>query len=147
MYKRGVATPEAPRFWAKVNKTDTCWLWTGDLHKDGYGNFWPDNRRDVRRRSVRAHRWAYEHLVGAIPDGLQIDHLCRVRNCVNPDHLEAVTFAENVARGARASQTHCKNGHPFDAANTYWRKGGGRGCRTCNSENVRRYKQRQLAAA
>ena len=78
------ATPEE-RFWAKVDKTDDCWLWTANRTNAGYGHFWLD------RRMVLAHRFAYELLIGPIPDGLTLDHLCRVRACVNPAHLEAVT--------------------------------------------------------
>ena len=80
------------RFWTKVDKTETCWLWTPPLDDSGYGKF------SVSGKKVGAHRWAYEEINGAIPDGLQIDHLCRVRNCVRPDHLEAVTHLENVRR-------------------------------------------------
>ena len=80
------------RFWFKVNKTDTCWLWTGALRGDGYGKF------HVKRKWVYAHRFAYELLVGPIPDGLELDHLCRIRNCVRPSHLEPVTHQENMQR-------------------------------------------------
>lgn len=84
------------RFDAYTEKTDTCWLWTGALTYDGYGMFRHDNR------IMGAHRWAYEIAVGPIPRGLQIDHLCRVRNCVRPDHLEPVTNAENTRRAYAA---------------------------------------------
>lgn len=80
------------RFETFVEKTDTCWLWCGSLTYDGYGIFREDNRR------TGAHRFAYEWHVGAIPDGLHLDHLCRVRNCVNPEHLEPVTPQENDRR-------------------------------------------------
>ena len=79
------------RFFAKVEIGD-CWLWVGLLDEDGYGrhaHFWQVHR---------AHRWLYEYLVGPVPDGLQLDHLCRVRHCVNPDHLEPVTGAGNLRR-------------------------------------------------
>ncbi len=84
---------EAERFWAKVEKTDGCWLWTGAENGRGYGTFWSEGM------VVRAHRWAYGHLAGPIPDGLDLDHLCRVKSCVNPDHLEPVTHRVNVRRG------------------------------------------------
>ena len=82
--------PTEVRFWRFVAKTDTCWLWTGAT-ASGYGLFWDE-------RQVRAHRWAYESEVGPIPEGLQLDHLCRVPLCVRPDHLEPVTGAENMRR-------------------------------------------------
>lgn len=122
------------RFWPHVvTKGDGCWEWTGSIcPSTGYG------RLLVRGRRFMAHRYAYELLVGEIPDGLQIDHLCRVRTCVNPDHLEPVTLGENVLRGAgitaqNARKTHCKRGHPFDDENTYWppHRPGTRWCREC----------------
>jgi len=84
--------PVLDRFEKFINKTDTCWLWLGHKAGNGYGTF----KMDYRKRL--AHRLAYEFYVGAIPKGLVIDHLCRVRHCVNPDHLEAVTHAENLLR-------------------------------------------------
>lgn len=119
------------RFWAKVKKTDTCWLWTGSCTA-GYGQFGIGGRK-----KMRVHRYAYELLVGPIPEGLVLDHLCRVRNCVNPDHLEPVTDRENRARGVfpfgkpRPPKTHCKRGHPLDDKNTYVHPNGSRKCRTC----------------
>lgn len=107
-------TATSERFWAKVEKTETCWLWTAAIVK-GYGRFF-----DEDLRPVGAHRWAYQTCVGPIPDGLTLDHLCRVRNCVNPDHLEPVTQRENMAR--IPLKTHCPHGHAFTAANTYVRR-------------------------
>lgn len=83
------------RFMEKVqeeNAADPCWLWTGALNSRGYGHF------GVGSRVVRAHRWAYEHFVGPIPEGLTVDHLCEQKRCVNPEHMEAVTPEENHAR-------------------------------------------------
>lgn len=108
-----------------------CWLWTGTIGAGGYGR-WP------HRNNLTAHRVSYELHRGPIPAGLQIDHLCRVRHCVNPDHLEAVTQAQNARRGAYATKTHCKNGHPYDAENTYIKKDGSRGCRACGREAYER---------
>ena len=137
---RSMAATE--RFAARVNKTETCWLWTGTITSLGYGQFMVDGR------TVSTHRWSYEHHVGPIPSGLVIDHLCRVRNCVNPEHLEPVTNAENVLRGAglaptNAAKTHCDHGHPFDAANTYIPPAGFRQCRECNRAATRRRRARR----
>ena len=88
--------PAGERFMRHVRKTASCWLWTGTKQKNGYGSF------GFKGRTVRAHRWSYEFHVGQIPDGLHIDHLCRVRNCVNPEHLEPVTHAENMRRAREA---------------------------------------------
>jgi len=118
------------RFWEKVRKSDGCWEWIAYTNPDGYGHFRVDGR------IVRAHRWAYEHLVGPIPSGLDLDHRCRVRHCVNPAHLEPVTRKENILRGAgrgaqHARQTTCKNGHPLVVAGTRRR------CPTCLAEQNR----------
>lgn len=143
-YKRWQRTGELGRyrgdgtasFWRKVDKTPTCWLWTGTSADGRYGRF------HLLGRNYQAHRWAYEQLVGPIPEGLQLDHLCRVTLCVNPDHLEPVTGRVNTLRGntiqaANAAKTHCKHGHPFDEANTYIRASdNGRICRTCQRERM-----------
>ena len=130
--------PLETRFWAKVNKSTSCWLWTGATSADGYGHI------KVEGRTIKAHRISYEWAVGPIPDGLDIDHLCRVRNCVNPEHLEPVTRKVNTRRGEgwagqHARKTHCINGHEFNEANTYTYKGG-RFCRRCNADAVARRK-------
>lgn len=93
----GYRRTDADRFWAKVTKTDGCWIWTGAKMKDGYGNF-----RDADMRNVRAHCWAYAHEVGPIPEGFEVDHTCRNIVCVRPTHLEAVTGAENQRRATEA---------------------------------------------
>ncbi|WP_084779743.1 HNH endonuclease signature motif containing protein [Planobispora rosea] len=123
------------RFWAFVDASGDCWEWTGGRQSRGYGHF--SVTRDVRHL---AHRFAYEDLVGPIPEGFQIDHLCRNVLCVNPDHLEAVTQQENIARSnglgvVNAAKTHCPYGHPYDEANTYWR-GKKRTCRECRRKQL-----------
>lgn len=133
----------ADRFWAKVDASGDCWLWLGSVHRTGYGSFWsPDEQR-----VVGAHRFAYELLVGPIPEGLQIDHLCRVRRCVNPDHLEPVTERVNILRGASPSaqaarRVLCKAGHPLDDREVTRLQAGRRLCRPCNREAVARYRRR-----
>ncbi len=134
------------RFWSKVDKSGECWEWTASKMSAGYGQFSLDGRLWL------AHRVAYELLVGEIPEGLQIDHLCRNRACVNPDHLEAVTQQTNTLRGeapsaANARKTHCDSGHPFDEANTYIKPDGARDCRVCHRERVRRHRARRQAAS
>ena len=107
------------RFWAKVHKTPTCWLWTAYTNIGGYGQLYQGPQSPI----AVAHRFAYELLRGNIPEGLTLDHLCRVRNCVNPDHLEPVTLAENTLRGigptaTNARKEQCKRGHPLSAYNS-----------------------------
>lgn len=105
-----------------------CWVWQGYRTAHGYGRIGADY----------AHRLTYELVVGPIPDGLQLDHLCRNRGCCNPAHLEPVTMAENIRRGyGHGSETHCPQGHPYDEANTYRPKRGGRMCRTCKRNRDR----------
>lgn len=124
------------RFWSCVDKAgpNGCWLWTGTTHAAAP---WDYGRFTVRHGSeVPAHRFAWELLRGPIPEGLVIDHLCRVSRCVNPDHLEPVTQRENLLRGTgpsarHAATTHCPQGHPYDAENTYRDRRGGRHCRIC----------------
>jgi hypothetical protein len=129
-------TPIEDRFWAKVEITGFCWNWTAGTTR-GYGVISLGGRHGEK---VYAHRWSYQHLVGAIPEGMAIDHLCRNILCVNPDHLEPVPNSENVRRGAvsRNKAGVCKYGHPLD----YQRPDGhGRNCTTCNTErNGARYK-------
>lgn len=112
---------------------DSCWEWIGYISPHGYGMF--GVHRGGKWQKIGAHRISYELYVGPIPDGLQIDHLCRNRKCVNPKHIEAVTKRENLVRGltvaARAKNTHCIRGHAFDGLNTRIRTNGTRSCRAC----------------
>lgn len=127
------------RFWPKVDKSGDCWLWTASK-RNGYGQLglWKEGRVEY------AHRIAYELLVGPIPDGLVIDHLCRVRHCVNPAHMELVTRGENVRRGEGQGgrfykpKTHCIHGHPLSGKNLYVDPTGKRVCRACRREVDRR---------
>lgn len=107
-----------------------CWLWTGKLDKDGYGQVWRG------RRPSYAHRVVYEQEVGPIADGLVLDHACRRRNCVAPHHLEPITQAQNEVRKSwrhRAIRSTCKAGHNL-ATNRIVTPEGGVVCRTCNHE-------------
>ena len=121
--------------WVSPEPNSGCWLWLGSLDQDGYGLI------NINKLLRRAHRAFYELLKGEIPSGLQLDHLCRVRCCVNPDHLEPVTCGENVRRGLNVgpnspgaafhkSKTHCPHGHPYDEENTRIFRGG-RYCKEC----------------
>jgi hypothetical protein len=142
-------------FWAKVDATGDCWVWTGQQYSHGYGQVkrWIDGRT----KTWYAHRFAFEALVGPIPKGLELDHLCRNRACVNPDHLEVVTHAENMARSPLRgrSKTHCDRGHEYTPENTQIRvsaKGYScRYCLTCQRERARghsrAYRQRQIESA
>lgn len=137
-----VRRPVAERFWEKVEKTDTCWLWTAQVIPEGYGRFWLDGRQH------NAHRVAWELEHGPIPDGLVVDHLCRVRNCVRPDHLRVCTTSENVLEGVTTTaalnlaKTHCPQGHPYAGTNLIVKKSGWRACRTCRIAADRRRRAR-----
>jgi hypothetical protein len=122
----------AERLWTRVQKGDeaTCRLWLGAVNENGYGRMGAGGRGDG---TPYVHRVAWELERGPIPEGMTIDHLCRVRTCVNPAHLELVTLAENIRR-AKRRLTHCKHGHEFTQENTYWRKEGRRMCRACRTE-------------
>ena len=132
------------RLFSKITvNADGCWLWDGAT-VNGYGSI---NSRKAGSR--RAHRVAYEILVGAVPDGLDLDHLCRVRNCINPTHLEPVTRTENILRGLgplvtrerNRRRTHCKRGHELTPENT-GRQRAGRFCKACKRLQKAAYLER-----
>ena len=151
MPPRGHSTREylpIVRFLAKVKvgRPDECWEWQGYCRAKGYGTFFPQ-----RGKPEYAHRYAYTMLVGPIPAGLTIDHLCKNPRCVNPEHLEAVTLHENLRRSDgvaswAARRRHCPQGHPYDAENTGYKKDGCRYCRTCDRARSRRNAERRRSA-
>lgn len=133
-----------------VGEKTGCWNWTAALHPGGYGAFGFGRKKDGKMAMVLAHRFAYEHFMGTIPDGLEIDHLCRNRACVNPEHLEAVTRQVNQLRGesvsgAASRRTHCPKGHSYDDANTHVTRDGSRRCIKCNREASREAQRRRSA--
>lgn len=143
---------DAERFDAKVDFNGPLWngtphwLWTASLFtQSGYGQFNIGSKAEGNKRPVSASRWNYERHVDILHYSMQVDHLCRVRRCVNPAHLEAVTPQVNVLRGEslaarRAKQTHCLRGHPLSGDNLYQWPGSGKGwrqCLTCKRDRAR----------
>lgn len=133
------------RFWQCVDFSGDCWEWTKHL-VTGYGRFWIGSAKSGR--AYQAHRYAYELLVGPIPSGTHLDHLCRNRACVNPDHLEPVAPRINYLRGNGAAARNarketCKRGHPLSGDNLMLSSDGKRGCRTCHNEQSRISQQRR----
>ena len=115
------------RFWSKVKKTESCWEWKGAKSSTGYGNF------SVKYKQHGAHRFAWELLRGPVPEGMTLDHICKNRGCVNPEHMEVVSRGENSRRGIaqRARVLKCRAGHWYTPENTYVTPSGDRRCREC----------------
>lgn len=148
MLEQSIPERLIPRFWAKVDKAGSggCWLWTADKLPTGYGRF--SINTGGKTVKLLAHRVAYEWATGPIPDGLELDHLCRTRNCVNPAHLEPVSHRTNTRRGVgptalNAQRDVCLRGHPFDTADAL----GARRCSVCqkarSSAASARYRAKQ----
>lgn len=150
-------TPEIlSRFWNKVKKSNNCWKWT-TYTRSGYGRF------KINGKLVTAHRFSYELIHVNIPTGYELDHLCRNRKCVNPEHLKIVTRKVNVLRGIgptaiNKNKTHCINGHLLTGKNLALRENNNRQCKTCRKnwkptpkaynlqkqhQKLRKYKDRQ----
>jgi len=127
-----------------VEKTISCWNWLAFKNHDGYGSF------RYNGRMMLAYHFPYELIKGKIPQELELDHLCRNRACVNPDHLQAVSKSQNQRRGfgitgINARKTHCKNGHEFSKENTYIKLNNGRVCKICsNNAHKVRYKKNPM---
>lgn len=148
---RRSALTQTQRFWEKVQKTETCWTWTGARNHLGYGQIWVSDEKRV----VMAHIFSVWMSGRLIPDGWDVDHLCRNPPCVNPDHLEPVPHAENMRRAPwtavqfQASKTHCPQGHPYSPENTKMKRNSSgtlsRLCKECRLENQRRRRARKRA--
>lgn len=153
----GKKVPAIDRFMLRVQVKDNgCWGWQAFKKPDGYGIFCL-----AKGKNVSAHRFSYAHHVGPIPVGMEIDHTCSNRSCVNPSHLEPVSHVENVRRGvqrggyanngkelaeAKRAKTHCPSGHPYDGDNLVIDgSSGARRCKICNNEKSKRYQLRKLS--
>lgn len=138
------------RLLSRVDVTaEGCWLWLGSTCNEGYGQIRECGSNGVKGRLRLVHIVAYEHCVGPVPEGFQLDHFaCEIRSCCNPDHVRPVTPRENTLRSRgvaafHAAKTHCINGHVFDEANTHLNARGDRQCRRCWIDATRRYQLRK----
>ena len=132
-------------FFNKIEETKTCWIWKAYKDKDGYGKLTVYSKERKGPYQLSAHRISYELFVGSIPQGLQIDHLCRNTSCVNPNHLELVTINENLLRSPitlatiNTNKTSCPKGHPYSHKNI----NGHKVCKICHEVALRKYYQRK----
>lgn len=135
-----------------ITDQNGCWVWQKRIQWNGYAQICVGSRTDNSRKNVNAHRASYEAFVGPLKQGFHIDHLCRNRACVNPEHLEQVTPKENVHRSDAVykrlmSKTRCIWGHAFTDKNTYiWPKSGHRTCKQCSRQRHRQYAKARTAA-
>lgn len=140
-----MAISAAARFYLNLEVDDNeCWIWQKQLSPEGYGRF------RVEGEKVFAHIFSYNLFIGPVPDGLELDHTCRVRSCVNPDHLKSVTHRVNTLRGigptaVNARKTHCNNNHKFTPENTRIAQGK-RHCRACARLRTAAYEERKRNA-
>lgn len=128
-----------------INQETGCWEWTAGKSSDGHAMMY------LEGKMIYAHRWSYEYYNTVIPSKYIIDHLCRVRHCVNPNHLEAVTSKENVRRGDHSrmgwnnkEKTHCPNNHEYSKENTYIKNKKYRVCATCAKEQSKNYYNKKV---
>lgn len=126
------------RLWARSRVDGECWRWTGYHLPGGYG------RIRYQGRNTLVHRAAFDLLVSPLVGDEEVDHLCRVKDCWRPEHLEAVTRIENVRRAVpyRTRRTHCRKGHPLEGENVRVRADGSRRCLVCAAERMRNFRQR-----
>lgn len=123
-------------FRAKIDMNGGCWLWTGRLNRDEYGCF------DIGKKNYLAHRISYMFFVKDVGT-LQLHHLCEVKNCVNPSHLQPITITEHLKLQKSASKTHCVNGHEYTPENTYRGPRGWRQCRICVCSWAKKYQSKK----
>lgn len=126
-------------FWKRVEKTETCWIWKSSINSTGYGQY---KSPLYQPKPVVAHRVAFLLSGGQIPDGYELDHLCRNRRCVRPDHMEPVTHAVNMQRGLQGMKAHCPQGHAYEGENLIVYRGR-RYCRACQTAYKHRHDQRR----
>jgi len=141
----------AQRLEEDVDRSGACWLWKRHVRRDGYA-FMQIATTPGAVKAIFVHRASWEHYRGPIPEGMTVDHLCRVRHCLNPEHLQLVTPRVNTLRGSsqpaiNAKKTHCKRGHPLSGENLYVSRKGFRQCRMCVRRRRQAAARRMRAAA